>query len=312
MKTDFKSLTSLRHMLPMVALVLSGTACSDPGGSQPPESDEGDETASSSMTSLSGIQVTPANAQQKQALEALEATEVMQVLTLLNGNLALNPLGLTLPAIPFQVLQNAQQALGASCVEVQPSPSSSPLQRTFSLVYTQCSGPLGQVTIDGTTTTTFEFDVGMQQFTVETTDDLMITRGGQTTPVMLNASGTLDVSGLVLHTQVDFTDFSGQPQSLGGVLDVAVDPATGCINASLAKGQAQAAVTLEVSDLSICQDGNVCVGSVSFEAGQGAIALGFDQGQLHFHISGPNLPKPIDADLPINIPSCVDLVDAIP
>lgn len=312
MTIDFQNLKSLRHVLPMLALVMGGPACSDPGGSQPPESEDVEETASGSMTSLSGIQMTPADAQQKQALEALEATEVMQVLTLLNGNLAVHPLGLTLSAIPSQVLQNAQQALGASCVELQSSPSSSPLQKTFTLVYTQCSGPLGQVTVDGTTTTTFEFDLGMQQFAVETTDDLLITRGGQTTPVTLNASGTLDASGLVLHTQVDFVDFSGQTQSLAGVLDVAVDPATGCVNASIAPGQTQGIATLEVSDLSICMDGNVCVGAVSFEAGKGAILLSFDQGKLHFHISGPNLPKPIDADLPINIPSCVNLLDAIP
>jgi len=301
MKIDSKSATPVRHVLPLVALVATAGACAE----------DQNAAAPGTMTSLSGAEFTPVNGQEEMALQAIEATELVQILSLLSGNFAVNPLGLGVPAVASKAIQNAQQALGASCVEVQSPPALSPLKRTVTLSYKNCSGPFQQVTIDGTSTTTLEFDVAMRQFTIEKADNLLITKGGQQIPVTLTGSGALDTDGLSLDTQIEFVDFAGKPQSLSGVLDVSVDAQTGCVDASIAPGKTQGAATLEINDLSVCMDGNVCVGDVSFEALEGAVRLGFDQGKVSFRISGPNQSNPIEASLPITIPSCVNVLDAV-
>jgi hypothetical protein len=299
----------------MAALCTGAAACAEPTGSDdegvseplPEEASGGDVAQGRASAVINGVQVTPDTTEEHMAVEAIEATQLVQILSAISGPLAVPPSGLDLEGITSQVIDNMKQSFGSSCVTVDQAPGVGPLDRAVTFTYTACTGPFQQVTIDGTSTTSFELDVAAQQVKVTTVDDLVISADGQQTPVKSTRTGTLTTSGLALTSQIDFVDFGGESRSITGTLDLTPDLEAGCVDASMSGSELNGLASLEITDLSVCMDGNVCVGAVTFEALEGAVALTFNQGQVDIHFASPSLPQAIDASLPVSIPSCVNV-----
>ncbi len=277
------------------ALGLGLVACGETG---PRESDRESHRESDFM-SVDGLMQNPQRADQELAAEALEATEVTEVITAIAEPIVGAAQGLGLNTKVDQAIDNTLDRFGPDCVKVTRKPGLEIANGMVTFEYANCTGPFKALSFSGTSTTTFQLDVGKRSISVITDDDLVIHTGGKDIPVVSSRSGTLSDQGLAVDAV--YTGLKGEPRHITGLLQVSLDSA-GCVVASLGGDETVQSNGFEVSNLQVCYDGSICVGGVDLMVRGLGVSLDFQSGTFTF--VRPN-EAPVNISVPANAPVCV-------